>query len=66
MTCHDCAAAVDHCHGTLIVHSTHVVECTDETCVELQAIRHVFVVDCTAVAGGCVCADGEGRVALAS
>jgi hypothetical protein len=50
----------------LIVHSTRVVECTDEACVELQAVRHVFVVDCSAVAGGCTCADGEESALLAS
>ncbi|WP_188545748.1 hypothetical protein [Rhodococcoides trifolii] len=66
MKCRDCARAVDHCHGTLIVHASNAVECTEGNCAELQSVRHVFVVDCSAVAGGCECVDGPDRILLAS
>lgn len=54
--CGTCATAIDHCHGTLIVHAGRVSECTDEGCLDLDRVRHTFVVECTDVAGGCPCA----------
>jgi len=54
-TCLSCESAIDHCHGTLIVHLGRIVECTDEDCGDLDHARHTFVVDCADVAGGCAC-----------
>ena len=48
---------LDHCHGTLIVHRDHSVECTDQSCELSDLLRHAFVVDCFAL-GGC-CRDQE-------
>lgn len=48
---------LDHCHGTLIVHRDHSVECTDQSCELSDLLRHAFVVDCFAL-GGC-CTDQE-------
>ncbi|MFC9892987.1 hypothetical protein ACFVMC_04765 [Nocardia sp. NPDC127579] len=31
-------------------------ECTDDSCADPSHARHDFVVDCTVIAGGCVCA----------
>ena len=55
--CVECLGALDHCHGTLVVHSHGAVECTDDACVLLHAVRHTLVVDCSAVAGGCMCVE---------
>ncbi|MFE9583306.1 hypothetical protein ACFYO1_43525 [Nocardia sp. NPDC006044] len=55
--CSSCESAADHCHGTLIVHSTRLTECTENDCVDLDYVRHTFVVDCADLAGGCACAE---------
>ncbi|MBY6365634.1 hypothetical protein [Rhodococcoides corynebacterioides] len=55
--CLDCAGSLDHCHGTLVVHSDFTVECTEAGCVLVHRERHALVVDCTAIAGGCACED---------
>ncbi|WP_433197735.1 hypothetical protein ACQP1G_01860 [Nocardia sp. CA-107356] len=54
-TCPSCESAIDHCHGTLIVHLVRITECTDEDCDDLDHARHAFIVDCADVAGGCAC-----------
>lgn len=54
-TCPSCESAVDHCHGTRIVHLGRIAECTDEDCLDPDHARHTFVVDCADVAGGCAC-----------
>ncbi|MEV6431036.1 hypothetical protein [Nocardia sp. NPDC051463] len=56
-TCRSCESAVDHCHGTLVVHLARIAECTDEDCFDLDHARHAFVVDCADIAGGCACTD---------
>ncbi|MEU8894961.1 hypothetical protein [Nocardia sp. NPDC048505] len=56
--CHSCESAIDHCHGTLIVHPGHRPECTDDSCLDSDRNRHTFVVDCGDIAGGCACAQG--------
>ncbi|WP_369801744.1 hypothetical protein [Nocardia sp. BMG51109] len=53
--CSSCDSALDHCHGTLIVHTDRSVECTDPDCHDADQSRHTFVVDCFDVAGGCGC-----------
>lgn len=54
-TCGSCASAVDHCHGTLVIHAGLVAECTDPDCVDNDHSRHTFVIDCGDIAGGCYC-----------
>ncbi len=53
--CPDCAAGLDHCHGTLVLHSDGSVECTDLTCVVHDAERHVLVIRCTEIGPDCAC-----------
>lgn len=53
--CLSCDSETDHCHGTLIVHTGNIVECTDDDCIDYQLSRHGFVVDCFDLAGGCGC-----------
>ncbi|MBD0322324.1 MAG: hypothetical protein ICV72_02920 [Aldersonia sp.] len=60
MHCAGCAGGIDHCHGTLVVHIGRV-ECTDPECRDLHRDRHVFVVDCYDLAGGCSCREVLGR-----
>ncbi|MEV4241076.1 MULTISPECIES: hypothetical protein [unclassified Nocardia] len=55
-TCPSCESAIDHCHGTLIVHLARTAECTEADCIDLDHTRHAFVVDCGDIAGGCACA----------
>lgn len=59
-SCADCggdvAPYIDHCHGTLIVHSDRSLECTDSACQLPELLRHDLIIDCVAVAGGC-CVD---------
>ncbi|GAB2700583.1 hypothetical protein GCM10027089_23410 [Nocardia thraciensis] len=57
--CLSCDSALDHCHGTLVVHRDRSVECTDADCYDADHSRHAFVVDCFDVAGGCGCAVTE-------
>ncbi|WP_442789900.1 hypothetical protein [Nocardia sp. CDC160] len=54
--CALCESALDHCHGTLIVHAAGSVDCTESDCFDTARARHVFVADCADVAGGCACA----------
>ncbi|WP_433564114.1 hypothetical protein ACQP1O_01300 [Nocardia sp. CA-151230] len=54
--CSLCESALDHCHGTLIVHAAGSVECTESDCFDTDRSRHLFVADCSAMAGGCACA----------
>ncbi|MGV9615654.1 hypothetical protein [Nocardia xishanensis] len=56
VTCTSCESAVDHCHGTLIVHAGRMPECTDPGCTAFCHARHTFIVDCFDIAGGCACA----------
>ncbi|GAA5045313.1 hypothetical protein [Nocardia callitridis] len=55
--CLFCDRAIDHCHGTLIVHAGNTTECTERDCVDLDHARHTFVIDCGDLAGGCACAE---------
>ncbi|MEV0250030.1 hypothetical protein AB0H76_25770 [Nocardia sp. NPDC050712] len=57
--CHSCASAIDHCHGTLVLHLAQRPECTDENCADPEHARHTFIVDCTDIAGGCACTRGR-------
>jgi hypothetical protein len=64
--CLDCAQDVDHCHGTLVVHRDRTVECTNPDCELGDLMRHVFVLDCAAVLGGCCEAEEAAELAVAS
>jgi hypothetical protein len=55
--CQLCNRAIEHCHGTLVLHSDATIECTDELCEELQVDLHELVLECRQVAGGCECAE---------
>ncbi|WP_460721901.1 hypothetical protein [Nocardia heshunensis] len=59
--CALCESALDHCHGTLIVHAAGSVECTEPECFDTGRTRHLFVADCSDVAGGCDCATPDLR-----
>lgn len=53
--CAECAAELDHCHGTLIHHPDGAVDCTEQECSALDPARHGLVTDCASIAGGCDC-----------
>ena len=54
--CAGCRENLDHCHGVLVVHVDSVAECTEPGCLELDVVRHAFVVVCDeSPAGGCEC-----------
>lgn len=50
---------LDRCAGTLISHESGAVECTDDTCVDLDPARHGLYLDCAGIEGGCECAEPE-------
>lgn len=54
-TCPGCTSELDHCHGTLVLHGSGAVECTEPSCAELVLVRHVLVVECHEMS--CRCAD---------
>lgn len=65
--CRWCAAELDHCHGTLVVHENGPVECELTACTTLDPARHVVVLDCVEVDGTCICGVFLGHeLALAS
>ncbi|OLR94725.1 hypothetical protein [Actinokineospora bangkokensis] len=41
--CPDCAVGLAHCHGTLLVAGTGVVECSDPECEDLDEAVHPLV-----------------------
>ncbi len=55
--CRECRAGLDHCHGTVIVHTLRWSECTEQDCVTPEVV-HAFTIDCEAV--GCSCAQPIG------
>lgn len=54
MECGNCLSGLDHCHGTLVVHETGDVECT-EVCAGVDEARHRLSVTCADLHGGCSC-----------
>jgi hypothetical protein len=64
-TCSGCDPDLDHCHGTLVVHSDDTVDCTDDACNLGDPMRHSLIVDCLAVLGDC-CAKQDEDFAAAS
>jgi hypothetical protein len=65
-SCPDCRSGIDHCHGTLVLHSDGTFECTDPGCELGDTLRHAYVIDCSVVLGGCCSADGRIGLAEAS
>ena len=61
--CPLCSRGIEHCHGSLVVHSDGTAECTEITCVDLQFDRHELVLECHRLATGCVCVPVEVRSA---
>jgi hypothetical protein len=57
MDCVKCAEDLDHCHSTLVVHLDGHVECLEGDCTDLDQVRHLLVIDCAAVLGGCRCVE---------
>lgn len=55
MTCTHCAEGLDHCHGTLVLHSAFPFECSEPDCTDFGIVRHTLVVDCEEIDGGCSC-----------
>ncbi|MET0135276.1 MAG: hypothetical protein ABW215_16985 [Kibdelosporangium sp.] len=55
--CPLCSRGIDHCHGTLVLHSDGTAECTDGTCEGPDDETHVLVLACVQVAGGCLCSE---------
>ncbi|MGH3724702.1 MAG: hypothetical protein ACRDUS_11345 [Mycobacterium sp.] len=51
--CRDCARDIDHCHGTLVMHSYRHAECTALDCDGPYLLRHSLVIDC--VTAQCDC-----------
>jgi hypothetical protein len=52
--CADCAAELDHCHGSLINHDDGTVECTNSRCADLDSARHALRPSCVEFAD-CQC-----------
>jgi hypothetical protein len=52
-------SGLDLCQGTLVVHvdAGFGAECTEPECVDLDQVRHVLTVDCSALSGGCECTE---------
>lgn len=55
MECISCSAGLDHCHGTLVLHTDDVVECTEPGCRDYDRIRHTLTLTCDEIPGGCHC-----------
>jgi hypothetical protein len=53
--CPLCNRGIEHCHGTLVVHSDGTAECTDMTCEDLYVDTHELVLECVQLVNGCVC-----------
>lgn len=49
------AEVLDHCHGTLILHTDGAAECTDELCLRVTEVRHQLIVDCAELVEDCGC-----------
>ncbi len=53
--CADCAAGLDHCHGTPIEHPGGEIDCTERGCTDTHLLRHDLRIDCHEIVGGCGC-----------
>ncbi|MGI9124749.1 MAG: hypothetical protein ACR2JM_08350 [Mycobacterium sp.] len=57
--CRECATGRPHCHGTLIRHSGHHLQCTEPDCSHPEVLLHSLTVDCEAI--GCDCTEDRGQ-----
>ncbi|MBN6039247.1 hypothetical protein [Amycolatopsis sp. 195334CR] len=62
MDCATCSAGLDHCHGTLVLHAEFLAECTEPGCTDLGRARHLLIIDCHSLNGGCSCVETEVRL----
>lgn len=53
--CRDCTAGHDHCHDTLIVHTSEWVECAGSAECDARTDRHTFVEYCSELRPACSC-----------
>lgn len=51
------ADELDRCRGSLVLHASGAVECTDRDCADLARARHEFAVACGDVAPPCGCVE---------
>lgn len=59
VTCADCTAELEHCHGTLIVHDDGVVDCTEQDCSDRDPARHPLLLNCVDENPDCGCAQSQ-------
>ncbi len=57
--CEHCAAALAHCHGTLVLHADGSVDCDEASTCELEAGWHEWWVTCTELEPACGCTGDE-------
>jgi hypothetical protein len=55
VTCWDCGAGLEHCHGTLIVHYDGALDCTEQGCSDRDPARHLLRLDCADETPDCGC-----------
>jgi hypothetical protein len=65
MECTRCGVGLDHCHGTLVFHDDGATECMDESCRDLDRLRHDLVTGCDEIVGGCACTESPALAAVA-
>ncbi|HEY7051431.1 MAG TPA: hypothetical protein VH496_04755 [Mycobacterium sp.] len=53
LQCRYCRDGLEHCHGTVIIHTRLRAECTEDGCDAPELVAHALRVDCDAV--GCTC-----------
>jgi hypothetical protein len=59
VTCTDCTAELEHCHGTLIVHADGAVDCTKQDCSDWDPARHSLRLNCADETPDCECVQSE-------
>lgn len=54
ITCRDCAADLEHCHGVAIRHPDGTPDCTEDTPCGLPANAHWASMDCVEIRCDCL------------
>jgi hypothetical protein len=62
--CHDCAAEVDHCHGTLVLHADGSAACDEAAHCEAREDLHEWWIPCTELRCGCTGDEDPGDLLL--